>query len=1262
MSFLKIVTAILLLALFSAFFAHYSSDLGKDLQTTSLVDRVENPGKLSKRDRMDLAMEQEFERIKDEALGYVPRERLYKAFLEAERRRTEYAKSNKFMLSPTWTERGPNNVGGRTRAIMIDPNDGTNKTVFAAGVSGGLWRTTDITATNPAWSSINDFFENMAITTIAYDPTNTNTMYFGTGEGWFNIDAVRGDGIFKSTNGGSTWTQLASTTGSTFNYVQKIVVHPDSGDVYAATRDGGVMRSTDGGTSWSSVLASGNGASTFRAADIEIAADSSLYAAMGIFTTDGIYSSSTGNTGSWTKLNTGSNGMGTSGFNRIELALAPANENVIYALTHDPSDGSVEGIYRSANKGSTWSSITPPTDDDPGVGSDFTRSQAWYNLIAAVSPTDATGDTMFIGGIDLFKTTDGGSNWTQISHWYGGFGYQEVHADQHAIVFVDDNPDEILFGNDGGIYRSTTGTDPIPTITSKESNYNTTQFYSVALHPDAGSNHFLGGTQDNGTNKFSTFGINSTIEVVGGDGGFCHIDQDSSDIQFAATTRNNIYRSTDGGLSFTRVLANSTGNFINASDYDNNNYAYYSAFSGGSYVRWANPRTGTDFFSQSITAFNGSQASAITASPNTAYRVFFGTEAGRIVRVENANTASASGTHINSGAGMPSSDISCIAVEDGDDNHILVTYFAYGANSIWETTDGGSNWTSVEGDLPDMPVRWALFNPDNSDQCLIATELGVWSTDDLDGGSTSWAASNNGLANVRVDMLQYRESDGLVIAATHGRGMYTTDIFAASVNADFGVNKTIGYIGGTFTFVDGSLGATSWSWNFGDGNTSTLQNPTHTYSTAGKYNITLTINSGEDSEVKSSYIHVLPNRGTPYITSDGGDFESNPDDFGSAALTGDIDLWERGTPGNDIMTLNSGTNGWKTDLDADIVEENYSCALYSPSFNLTVPGTYSISFRKSMAVRYSNAPFGVYVEYSIDQGESWTRLGTDSDGNGTNWYERGPAGTSHLVTPDGYAFCSDFTNENTAYDISSLSGNNDVCFRIVYVCASGFSDNGYTEDGFMVDDFQITGESNDPVLPVELQSFSVNPLPDETAVELAWDTQSELNNSHWLIERSTEGSDWLTLAQLDGQGTTPAPTEYSYIDQQVQNGIRYTYRIADVSYAGVITYHTPVTILMVANTSNEPKEFALNQNYPNPFNPSTTISYNLKRDVRTSLTIYNLLGEKVVTLIDERQEAGAKNITWFGNDEAGNKVASGVYVYRLKAGSFVKSRKMILLY
>src|SRR6056300_193854 len=178
--------------------------------------------KLDLRTRMDLAMEQEFHRTKDLLLNRVPRERLmeaYEVIREQERRQGKAAISG-----ITWEERGPNNVGGRTRVIMFDANDATNRTVWAGSVSGGLFKTTDIFASEVEWEPVNDFFGNMAVTALAQDPTDPDIMYFGTGEGYFNSDAVRGDGIWKSTDGGDSWSQLASTSGNDFDYINKIIV------------------------------------------------------------------------------------------------------------------------------------------------------------------------------------------------------------------------------------------------------------------------------------------------------------------------------------------------------------------------------------------------------------------------------------------------------------------------------------------------------------------------------------------------------------------------------------------------------------------------------------------------------------------------------------------------------------------------------------------------------------------------------------------------------------------------------------------------------------------------------------------------------------------------------------------------------------------------------------------------------------------------------------------------------------------------------
>ena len=189
----------------------------------------------------------------------------------------------------TWTERGPNNIGGRSRAILIDKRDPTGNTVFAASVSGGIFKTTNFTSSSANWTVVDDHLANLAVTVLVQDKNNLNTMYAGTGEGWFNVDAVRGAGIFKSTDGGITWSQLGST--AQFEYVQDIVID-NNGNVYASLRNltstnRGVMRSVDGGTSWTQVLGiplTDLLYTTGRGADLEVASNGDLYATLGIFT------------------------------------------------------------------------------------------------------------------------------------------------------------------------------------------------------------------------------------------------------------------------------------------------------------------------------------------------------------------------------------------------------------------------------------------------------------------------------------------------------------------------------------------------------------------------------------------------------------------------------------------------------------------------------------------------------------------------------------------------------------------------------------------------------------------------------------------------------------------------------------------------------------------------------------------------------------------------------------------------------------------
>ncbi|MEP7145806.1 MAG: PKD domain-containing protein [bacterium] len=992
-------------------------------------------------DQPDKAYELEFLKTMDPKTNTVPTERLIPALKYM--KELQQTQQEGPIAGINWTERGPNNIGGRTRTILFDRADTSGKTVFAGGVGGGLWKTTDITLLNPNWTKLDDFFGNIAISCIVQNPLNTQEIYFGTGEGRYNIDAIRGLGIWKSSNGGANWSQLSATNNSNFYYIQKMAIHPVSGYIFAATRSGGIMRSTDGGSSWASVLTTGVSIQE-RAADIQIAADNSIYATMGgVIWTDGIYKSTNGGN-NWTKLNTALSGFPASGFGRLEIACAPTDAQRIYVVAQNSATYGILGIYKSTNGGALFTPCALPIDGDPLIGNDYTRMQAWYDLPVSVDPNNA--DVVYVGGIDLFKSTTAGAVWTQFTHWYGGFTFQDVHADQHIIVFKKGSSDKILFGNDGGIFYTSEGSALIPTLKGKSANYNVTQYYGCAIHPAANTTHFLAGAQDNGSHLFTSAGINSTPEVTGGDGAFCHIDQNQPEFQWTAYVYNNYFRSTDGGASFTAVDFNDNGQFINPTDYDDINNKMYCGHTTGTYLRWNDPQSGSSFDSVAVTAFGSGKVTAVKVSQTTMNRVYFGLSSGRVIRVDGANSGTSNpGTDITNG--LPAGYISCVELENGNDNHILVTYSTYGITHVWESVNGGTSWTSIEGNIPDMPVRWIIINPINNNQALAATELGVWSTDNLNGTSTVWGPSNSGFANVSTHMLQYRMSDKVLIAVTHGRGLFSTDAFSIPA-ADFSAQRKISYINKNIQFTDNSTQATSWSWNFGDGITSTQKNPVHAYSAPGTYTVSLTINGGASTKVITDYIRIEPNRGTPYTFADGGNFEVNANDFLPENISGTH--FERGSSavtGKD--GTHSGNNAWVTGLTEAQYQDGTQTILYTPNYNFTAAGTYTIKFW----AKFSNECTwdGFRVEASTDKGDTWNYVGAF----GPNWYNY-PNVVQSTVFPVNEPYFSCVQPNYTQYFTTvPLSGKPNVAFRIVFK-----SDANTSDIGTAIDDFEITGPMN----------------------------------------------------------------------------------------------------------------------------------------------------------------------------------------------------------
>ena len=736
--------------------------------TFAQVERVtENEAGISKR------LQQEIDMTKDPALGIVPKGRLVQAY----QLRNQLLKTNTVNNLLSWTERGPNSdavgasngnsrpgngkTSGRVRAIWEDLGDATGKTVWVGGIDGGLWKTNDITLNPATWSPINDFFGNLSIASICQDPTNVNIMYFGTGEKAINADAVRGAGIWSSSDHGVTWTVMPGT--ANFWNVSKVVCDA-SGNLYVGcnsiSNTSGLQRYTKATATWTNITPTGLDP---RVPDIEISSTGRLHITCGYYNTATASSAyrytdnpATVSAGTWTSPVT----TFTTQYN-VDLA---SNGNTLYAL---PSNAAFEvpTIFKSTDGGANWAA----TAATPA----FTSGQSWYNMAVAIDPTNA--NNVIVGALDCYKTTNGGTSWTKISEWVGTTG-QYVHADQQIITWRSNN--QVLIGCDGGVHYSANGG---TTITDRNQGLRIKQFYAVAVHPTS-TNYFLAGAQDNGVHQLNTAGLGASVEVTGGDGAFVHIDQDQPQFQWGSYVRNQYRRSTNSGSTWTSVNFSSTvGRFINPTDYDDAGNIMYCSGSANTYLRWANAQSGSTFTSVTMSGLNSGTVSAIKTSPYTANTVFFaGGGSGitpSLIKATAANATPVLTSIIGAGMTTASANISCIELGTNEQN-IIVVYSNYGVSNVWVTSNGGTSWAAVDGNLPDMPVRWAMFYPGDNTRAIIATETGIWTTSLINGASTIWDPES-GFPNVRVDMLQYRASDGLLTAATHGRGLFTSIIGAA---------------------------------------------------------------------------------------------------------------------------------------------------------------------------------------------------------------------------------------------------------------------------------------------------------------------------------------------------------------------------------------------------------------------------------------------------------------------------------------------------
>ena len=758
-------------------------------------------------DKPDMAAFQEHLKTLDPELGYVPKKRAWESY-QLTKRKQEKLKSSKNYESPLEWEGTEANMGGRTRAIMFDPNSDGYKQVWAGGVTGGLWFNPDILDTDETWIAVGDFWPNLAISCITYDPGNTNTFYVGTGEAQtariiYRESSGVGAGIFRSTDGGDTWELMESTMN--FEYVTDIAIRIENNTsvIYAAVASGtymgtdheskpsdGLYRSTNDGNTWQQVLPNipGVSNSTYTPADIEIAENGRIFVGT-MENLDGqggatVLYSDLGTKDSWSSYTYYNTKISNENYYNIPartiVASAPSDANVVYAQFAAGYINNVNGFnhYRgrymakSTDGGENWENIVRPDDD--------WSTLAWHAFILKVDPSDP--DVIFTGGLDLWKSSNAGSTWRVISDWslmYYGGGDTYVHADQHNIQFQPGNPSTAIFSSDGGVFLTKSANYSYPVFIERNQGYNTLQFYSGAISPSPGAENYLGGLQDNGTLLYADEALDIDDMVMGGDGAYCFWDANESLVYITSSYYNN-YRTYYNKQAVAGFGGNS-GSFVSPADYDYKLNILYSngVMFDGSYKNKILQATGIPFnINEQLMDMGTSMNAAFSHvkyskySPTGTSTLFLGTTSGRLYKTLHAEAIPET-VEIGS-PDFPNANISCIALGDSED-YILVTFSNYGVSSVWLTTDGGDTWEEKEMDLPDMPIRWAIIHPQNNGQAMLATETGIWATNTLNEYDTEWTPANDDLANVRIDMLSMRQSENVVLAATHGRGLFTAD-------------------------------------------------------------------------------------------------------------------------------------------------------------------------------------------------------------------------------------------------------------------------------------------------------------------------------------------------------------------------------------------------------------------------------------------------------------------------------------------------------
>ena len=861
--------------------------------------------------------------------------------------------ANWALIGPTTTIPSGGGGAGRVNFVRFDPLAST--TIYVGSPGGGLWKSTNSGTT---WATGTDNLAVIGTTDLAIHPTNPLIQYLATGDG--EAQDTYSIGVLKTTDGGTTWLPSGLTwlvtQGRT---ISRLLINPQNPNTLFAATSNGVYRTRNAGVAWTQIASA---VANIKDIEFKPGDTTTVYACS---TTLFYLSTSAGTT-----FTTTSTGLpAAASVSRLAIGVTAANTAYVYVLAANTAFG-YQGLYRSINSGAAFTvrSTTPNILGYSNTGA-TAGGQGWYDLSIAVSPLVA--DEVIVGGVNIWRSTNGGTNWTLNAEWTGS-GAPYVHADIHALEFLPGSGTTYFAGCDGGCFRTTNS----GVAWSDLSNgLQISQAYRIGLST-TNANLLNTGWQDNGTARWN--GGSTWNRPLGGDGMECIIDWSNANIQYGELYYGDIRKTTTGGNYITQIVAsggavgtvNEDGDWVTPYIEAPSNAA--TLFVGKSQVFKSTNSGGTWAQVGTISGGTGNVIALANAASNINYIY-----AAKINKFYTCTTGTA---FIDRTAGLPtaSAAISYIVVDPLNANRVWVTFSGYSAaNKVWYSADAGVTWSNYSTGLPNLPANCIVYQGSSvNDPLYVGTDVGVYYRDNT---SASWAAYNTGLPNVSVRELEIQYTALKLRAATFGRSIWQSDLASPGTSppvADFVANRTNICVGDCINFTDISSGSpTAWAWTFTGGTpgTSTVQNPPSVcYSAAGTYQVVLTATNinGSNTMTKVAYITVSSPIALPLVEGFQGAtfvpvnwYLNNPDlDMTWAQVT---------TVGGFSTSTNSAMmdNLTPATTIAGTVDE-----MWTPKYNFTGVSTATMTFDVAYC-RYNATYFDSLIVYvSTNCGSTWSRV------------------------------------------------------------------------------------------------------------------------------------------------------------------------------------------------------------------------------------------------------------------------------------------------